>query len=781
MRAIPHHAFADRDPEVQRLQVENSLKMVHTAIVGGIFNAIVAAVTLWSGEHRKIVSAWMILLLAISGVRFWHYKASENVVRSPARTLRDERIITAIALASGSVWGIGMAGAGFMASALQFNLLAMLSGGMLGAAVLTYGPLPRAAFAFILPFTVGGSLAWAVSPVASTIPGLLLICSYAAVLVRTVLANERIFVDKVMSKRALIESADTVQLLLNDYEAQSADWLWSVDSEGRIRMPSERFGEASGRPVQLLDGLRIVELFDHGPERDMLADHIRGERPFRDLTLKLTLDSSPCWWTLSARPRDEGGMRGVASDVTAQKRAEERVSYMAHYDGLTDLANRFLFNETLSRALKRQKAGRDVAVLYLDLDQFKAVNDTLGHPVGDRLLCGVARRIESAVRARDLVCRLGGDEFAVLMLDIAEDGTADQVARRIITAIDKPFVIDALQVSTSTSIGIATSTGPGSDAADLMKKADLALYAAKANGRNRHAHFEPGMDLAARERREVEMDLRAALSRNEFELYYQPLINLETHGVVGYEALLRWNHPERGVVMPSTFIPIAEETGLIVRLGEWVIRAATREVATWPEDLFVSINLSPEQMHSANLVSVIVNAVAFAGIDPARLEFEITESVLMHDSEVNLATLHKLKEIGVRIALDDFGTGYSSLNYLRAFPFDKIKIDRCFVDGIEHREDCRAIVRAVTGLATSLGMTTTAEGVEHAGQLDNLREAGCTEVQGYLFSAPVRTEELTDLSRRPERSGGSCAPDTLSAKPAATPDIDEFAERKRSA
>ena len=739
--------------QLARRQVVEALGLARAGALGNVFNATVASATMWSAGHALFIATWWLAVLAVAIARSRHAERLRHDDYSAVLVTRDRRIVEAIAAANGVLWCISIALAAAVATPTQFIMLAMLSGGMMGAAVMTYGPMPRAAITFIGLVFAGCSLAFLVYPDAPTVAGIVLSASYVTVLVRGVLTSAKLFTAKVEAESALRDSAETVQLLLHDYEAQSSDWLWEVDAAGAVQMANARFAEASGRGQQLLDEMAFADLFDEGRERDMLADHLAQRFGFRDLTLKLTVDGAPHWWTLSAQPRGDGTMRGVATDVTAEKRAEARVSYMAHYDGLTDLANRFLFNDTLQRSLNRLRKNQKVAVLCLDLDQFKSVNDTLGHPVGDKLLCEVARRVEMSVREVDLVARLGGDEFAVLMTGVDSDTDIEACARRVIEAVNQPFVLDGMQVMTSTSIGIAIAVSKENDAATLMKQADLALYTAKANGRNRAAHFEVGMDEAARERRDLEMDLRAALVRSEFELHYQPLVNVTSGATVSYEALIRWNHPTRGVVMPDAFIPLAEETGLIVQLGEWVIRQATAEAGNWPTHLRVSVNLSPAQMRSANLISTVINAVARAGIDPDRLELEITESVLMHDSEVNVATLHKLRDFGVRISLDDFGTGYSSLNYLRSFPFDKIKIDKCFVEDIEDSEDCRAIVRAVTGLATSLGMVTTAEGVEHADQLERLRAEGCTEVQGYLYSRPSRAEEFTDLRQRPREIG----------------------------
>ena len=744
MRVSWKTLFEPRSSAVRRAQIEDCVKLARVAALGTLFNMVVTVISIWSRLYSAEILTWVLAAAAAAAGRV-ALATRVNAKTHDGQVLeRIERNMVIVAALNGAIWGLGMAVSSFILPPAHFAIIAVLIGGMMGAAVMTYGAIPRAAIAYILAVGLGGAIALGLSPNAS-FAGPLLVASYVIVLIRTVMSNGANFIAKVEGEAALRESAATVRLLLNDYEKQSSDWLWSVKPDGTISEACARFAEASGRDREVLEGYAIVRLFAPSRERDMLQEHLAEGFGFRDLTLQLSIGGQPHWWTLSASARAEGGMRGVASDITAQKRAEARVRHMAHYDGLTDLANRFLFNETLQRTLKRNSGSGWVGVLCLDLDQFKSVNDTLGHPVGDTLLREVARRLQTAVRPDDLVARLGGDEFAVLINALQSPEELELSALRIIEAIRQPFILEGMQVMTSASVGIAIGDASETDAFELMKRADLALYAAKTNGRNRFAHFEVGMDEAARERRELEMDLRAALVRDEFELHYQPLINVETGRTVSYEALLRWNHPIRGVVMPTKFIPLAEETGLIVQIGEWVIRHATHELAKWPNHLRVSVNVSPAQMRSAHLVGTVVNAVANAGIDPTRLELEITESVLMHDSEVNIAILHKLRAFGVRISLDDFGTGYSSLNYLRSFPFDKIKIDRCFVDGIHESEDCQAIVRAVTGLAGSLGMTTTAEGVENELQMDELRNQGCTEVQGYLFARPTRAEEFTDL------------------------------------
>ena len=449
------------------------------------------------------------------------------------------------------------------------------------------------------------------------------------------------------------------------------------------------------------------------------------------------------------RPMPDSGWVATHEDITEQRRSEIKIEHMAHHDALTDLANRVLLNERLEQALIRARRDEMVAIHHLDLDQFKAVNDTLGHHGGDKLLKMVASRLLLLVRETDTVARMGGDEFAIVQ--VAADPTdATALAQRIIGAISEPFDIDGQHAAIGVSIGIAVGPGDGLSPEELLRNADLALYRAKGDGRGTFRFFEPEMDLHMQARRIMEQDLRKALSAGEFELYYQPVINLANNEISGFEALIRWNHPIQGKVAPNAFIPLAEEIGFIVPLGEWVIREACATAARWPEDIHVAVNISAVQFRSPGLMQVILGALAASGLNPTRLEIEITESVLLQDKEATLVTLHQLRELGVRIAMDDFGTGYSSLTYLQCFPFDKIKIDRSFVKDITDNAGSLNIVRAVAGLANGLGMKTTAEGVETKEQLDTIASEGCTEVQGFLFSRPLPAREIeqTFLSRR---------------------------------
>ncbi|HVG52618.1 MAG TPA: EAL domain-containing protein [Xanthobacteraceae bacterium] len=432
----------------------------------------------------------------------------------------------------------------------------------------------------------------------------------------------------------------------------------------------------------------------------------------------------------------------VIEDNTDRKQSEAQIAHMAHHDALTGLPNRLLLQERLGEALSRMARGESFAVFYLDLDRFKGINDTLGHSIGDKLLQTIAERLRGCVREIDTVARLGGDEFAIIQSQLEQPSDAAVLARRIRAAITELCELDGHRILADVSIGISIAPDDTGDMDQLLKNADMALYRAKADGRGNYRFFEPEMDARAKARHALEMDLRNALANGELELHYQPLVNLERQEVVGCEALVRWNHPRRGIIQPTEFIPIAEETGLIIPIGDWALRTACTTAATWPDRIKVAVNMSPVQFKNQTLALIVTSALAASGLPARRLEIEITETILMQNSEATVATLHQLRDLGVQIALDDFGTGYSSLSYLRSFPFDKIKVDRLFINDLAWKEDAVAIVHAVIGLAHQLNMTTTAEGVETEDQLRIIRDLGCDEMQGYLFSRPVPAEEL---------------------------------------
>lgn len=433
--------------------------------------------------------------------------------------------------------------------------------------------------------------------------------------------------------------------------------------------------------------------------------------------------------------------------VGAIEERERKIIHVGLHDGLTNLPNRKLFVEQLDQALERLRDPERLMVVYVDLDNFKVINDTLGHPMGDALLRDVARHLKIEL-PQALVARLGGDEFAILIKHLGADANLAALADQVQACFQRTVMLEGHQAESSASLGIAVAPGDGTDGTTLMKNADLALYRAKGEGKAHYHFFEPGLDEEARLRRQMEVDMRTALRDGGFELYFQPLYSLEKERLTGFEALIRWPHPERGMISPADFIPLAEETGLIIPIGDWVVREACRQAATWPDNLSVAVNVSPKQFTAPGLAGTILQAMTNSGIAPQRLEIEITESIFIANVEKTLATLHGLRDLGVRIALDDFGTGYSSLSYLRSFPFDKLKIDRSFVADLATGGNAHAVIRAITTLAEALGMETLAEGVEEQDQLDVLRREGCQNIQGFLYSRPVASAEVEGLIRK---------------------------------
>ncbi|MCP3388439.1 EAL domain-containing protein [Bradyrhizobium sp. CCGB12] len=545
------------------------------------------------------------------------------------------------------------------------------------------------------------------------------------------------------------------QIVLDSALENMSQGLCMFDADGKIILFNERYAAMLRRTDILLTGRRLVDVL----REEQAKGQWQGDAD--EFFARLVVDAREGRTTTDVvnrfgrsirvvnQPMQGGGWVATFEDITEWLEAQAKISHMARHDALTSLPNRVLFHEQLEQGLRRTRSGDQLAVLCLDLDHFKDINDSLGHPIGDALLKEVGRRLKTTVGEHDTVARLGGDEFAVVQIGRSEETAARALAGRLVEVISAPYEIDDHQIVIGVSIGISLSPQDGINPDELLKNADLALYRAKADGRGTYRFFETGMDARAQARRLLEMDLRAALQRDEFEAYYQPIRDVASGRVVAFEALLRWNHPQRGLIAPINFIPVAEETGLIVQLGEFVLRCACTDAATWPDDVDVAVNLSPVQFKSPNLIASVTEALAASGLDARRLELEITESVLLQNSEATLTTLHELRAMGVRISLDDFGTGYSSLSYLRSFPFDKIKIDRSFVSELATREDSMAIIRAVTGLGRSLGIVTTAEGVENDAQLELLRREGCTQAQGYLFSKPRPASDVAMMLEVP--------------------------------
>ncbi len=529
--------------------------------------------------------------------------------------------------------------------------------------------------------------------------------------------------------------------------------LLMFDTEARLMVFNRRYLEIYGMSADsLYPGIsmqKMLELrvrthtFSGDPVKyaEKLRAMIAGGETYSRMT------DLPDGRTISivSRPIASGGWVVTHEDITERRRAEKQIAHMAHHDALTDLPNRVLLRQRLAEALANRAQGQQLAVFYLDLDQFKAVNDSLGHQLGDELLKFVAERLRACVHEACTVSRVGGDEFAIILPELSHINDAAKLAATIGENVRVPYDLYGQMVMTDTSIGIAIAPDDGNAPDELLKNADMALYRAKADGRGTFRFFEPEMDASIKARQTLERELRVAASEGQFFLLYQPILNLDDDRIPCCEALIRWQHPTRGMVLPGEFISVAEEIGLIVPIGEWVLRQACADAASLPGDVKVAVNLSPIQMANPHLVTTVVGALAGAGLPASRLELEITESVLMNNTHATLNALHRLRGLGVKISLDDFGTGFSSLSYLRRFPFDKLKIDRCFIEDLANDKDAFAIVHAVTAMAKSLGMITTAEGVETSAQLAQVRELGCTEVQGFYIGRPQPIAALRSL------------------------------------
>jgi diguanylate cyclase (GGDEF)-like protein/PAS domain S-box-containing protein len=543
--------------------------------------------------------------------------------------------------------------------------------------------------------------------------------------------------------------------ILRDYEDTRQGWFWETDRRSQLTYISGPVARALGRSAEEMIGQPLIELFDladTGQEGERtLMFHLSARSAFQELPVRAAIKGEGRWWSVSGRPiHDEYGnfvgFRGSGTDLTEKRRSEEQASRLAHYDSLTGLANRFQMSQALDKILAApHEKNRVCAVLLLDLDRFKQVNDTMGHPAGDALLKQVAHRLERAIGQAGQVGRIGGDEFKVVVPGRMDRAHLGELATEIINTLSQPYSIDGQRVVIGASVGVALSPDDGLTSEELIRNADLALYAAKDLGRGRFHFYADDLHAEAEARAQIERDLRDAIAQGQLELYYQPVISTATEKIAGFEALLRWQHPQKGWIPPDKFVETAEDSGLITQIGEWALRTACHALAQWPEDVRVAVNVSPLQFANPQLPAIVTSAIAQAGIHPSRLELEITESVFLNDDEGTEAMFAALKRVGVRLALDDFGTGYSSLGYLKKAPFDKIKIDQSFVRGATQPGSRNgAIIAAISSLAQALGMDTTAEGVETLDELDLVRLHGCSHVQGYIYERALSSEAATE-------------------------------------
>ncbi|MGY0195597.1 putative bifunctional diguanylate cyclase/phosphodiesterase [Leptothrix sp. BB-4] len=634
--------------------------------------------------------------------------------------------------------------------------------GLCAIGAVTLASLPVAAHAYLGGLSAALVLTQLLYPGAFDGIGLLLWGGCIAVLASTVRWTSVSLQARVRAEHLAQQQGQLISLLLRDFEDQGADVLWEIDTSGRLQRVTRRLSGALGLPLTELNRRPLLAVIQQlqrdlpDGEREsrlMLQQCMTEGRPFRDLLLPLMIRGQACWWSLTAKPLiDEDGTamgwRGVARDVTQARLADRRLSWLAHFDTLTGLTNRAHFRVLLESAIQRLRPGATGgAVMCMDLDNFKHVNDTYGHPAGDALLTEVGQRLRQALPRGAVVARLGGDEFAVLVEGLTETGPLDALTQRLTESLDAPILVQNSQVQVRMSIGISRYPADGLAVDELLQNADLALYDAKSREPGSVRYYVQRLGEQARRRQMMERDLRDAIEQGQLSLAFQPKIALDGWRITGFEALMRWRHPEHGNIPPVEFIPIAEDCGLILTLGEWAMQEACRCAARWPGDLTLAVNLSPVQLMAQNVVGMVQSALKDSGLAPHRLELEITESVFLQENRSTVHQLESLQGLGVRIALDDFGTGYSSLAYLRRFPFDTLKIDRAFVREMLISRDARAIVRNIVALAKSLRMTTVAEGVEEPAQVQVLGAEGCEQIQGYLAARPMPAEDIRAFLR----------------------------------
>ncbi len=746
---------------LRALQHQHSARHWRTGFLGHLF-ACIAAV--WISHHALPwwASVGWILTLALGLTRY--IVANRIPVDRIERISRQRAFLRALGSAP-----IGLAWGGFILSLAiwgdrgQLLTAAPLLIAVMATSAALMAVVPLAALLF-LALSGGGAVA------ALILGGALIPAGAVAVLTLTLATNVVLRGENFLRVRDAeadrAEKDEVVSLLLREFEESEADWLWQIDTARRVRDPSVRFAYALGRDPDAIEGepfLRLILGADWDeseflPSHRQLADRLNRRESFSSLAIRVAIGGEARWWELSGMPMyDErghfAGFRGVGSDVTEQHESNRKIAYLARYDTLSGLPNRMMLTEALAEALRyAEKWDTQCALLMLDLDRFKAVNDSLGHLVGDALLAQVARRLRDAMDDNAFCGRLGGDEFAVVVRDASDRQALDRFAERLIAILSEPYTVDQHTLHIGASVGSATGPADGTTVEKMLRNADLALYRAKDRAGGTHSRYEPNLFAVAEERRQLESALRGALERDEFRLKYQPIVDAESETLSGFEALVRWQREDGEIIGPDRFIRLAEETRLILPIGRWVMESACRDAADWPPHVRLSVNVSAEQLLDADFVGDVVRALTTSGLTPERLEIEVTESVFLNDADGARRAMEAIIALGCKVALDDFGTGYSSLGYLRKLHFSNIKIDRSFVTGAaEGNIESLAIIRAVVAMAQFLDMATTAEGVEQPAEANLVRELGCSKMQGYLFGRPMDAREALGLFRRMTR------------------------------
>ncbi|WP_260923305.1 putative bifunctional diguanylate cyclase/phosphodiesterase [Novosphingobium sp. 9] len=733
LRALQHAGASERG---MRLAIQ---------LAGGF----VAAVLSLHDVHPAVLSSWIAALLA----SLWLLtKKASHAARTGAQP-----VPLPSALLNAAVWAVPILVTPLLLGQMLALKLWFVIAVLMTASGLLLPAAPLAALAFIivtgLSSVAGFAMARAFDMTAISL-------AFTAVIAFGTAENARRFLSARIAEAGRDENQEVVSLLLREFEDNKADWLWQTDMNRRVRTASPRFAFALGRHAADTEGLPFVQLVSGSawetgrfpPSLHELAERLKHRAPFSNLLVRVNIDEEWRWWELSGTPRFDTsgafeGFRGVGSDVTEARESSERIAWMARYDTLTGLPNRTMLTDALAEALADVERWKTrCAFLMIDLDRFKAVNDTLGHHIGDQLLARVAERLKDLLSETELCGRLGGDEFAIVMRDVRDDAQVRAVAEKVIARLSQPYEVDRHTLYVGASVGSSVGPRDGQSVEALMRNADLALYRSKGKGGNGHFTYEPALHVQAEERRQLEFALRQALDNNEMFLNFQPVVAANEENVVAFEALLRWNSRDHGLIPPDRFIPVAEETRLIVPIGEWVLREACLEALNWPDHIRVAVNVSGEQLLAPDFGDTLVSVLSETGLSPHRLELEVTESIFLRDAVQAQATLEQAMALGCRIALDDFGTGYSALGYLRQLRFSTIKVDRSFVRGVSDGSvESLAIIRAVVAMAESLELSTTAEGVETQRDLDMIRALGCRNVQGFLFGRPMSASDARSL------------------------------------
>ncbi|WP_228243145.1 bifunctional diguanylate cyclase/phosphodiesterase [Porphyrobacter sp. GA68] len=741
------------------LAVFQGTKTRNWALLRGFGHIAALLVALWLFADR---THW--LFFALAGLALTaNLAASLKLVQGQSRLSQTNAIVADVrhqimlSCLAGVTWAGALFWFGYSAAPADFLALFAVVLTLTTASAMNDTAPPLTTIGFTLLAMIGAAVGFLLQ---RELPLLLAPLVVSAVVVIGTINKTRALLSARLASRHLAETSDTVSLLLREFQENEADWLWQIDPMRRLRGISPRFAFALGSTPDKAEGQPLMQLISEGaPDEHSLNDGLRDlanrlkrRESFSNIAVQVTIGGQRRWWELSGTPTYDDrqvytGFRGVGSDITERRESDEKIAYLARYDMLTRLPNRLLLTETLASALSSAAQWRSrCALLMLDLDRFKAVNDSLGHQTGDKLLAQVAGRLQSICGEMGVPGRLGGDEFGIVVTSLEDRSQAEKLANLIIERLTEPYLVDGQTLYVGTSVGSALGPRDGATVEELMRNADLALYQAKDQGGGTYCEYEPSLHKVAEERRNLEVALRTALERNEMQVIFQPVVDANREHVVSFEALLRWQSGEHGAISPAKFIPLAEDTRQIIPIGEWVLRQSCLEAMRWPSHIMVNVNVSPAQLLEPAFMPMLRQTLASTGLDPRRLEVEVTESVFMSDPTVARAALEQVMELGCSIALDDFGTGYSSLGYLRTMRFSTIKVDRLFVQGAaQGNRESLAIIRAVVAMTQSLGMTTTAEGVENADEALLIRSLGCTKIQGYHFGRPMAADKARSL------------------------------------